>query len=93
MGLLLRQCLSSFRHVHRRPIADPIREAIEASGQLSKSKIMRLFHGHVESDRINAALETLVTLGAIDLRSQPTGGRPSTHSSALVESQEPAEDQ
>ncbi len=75
------------------PIADRIREAIEASGQLSKSNIMRLFHGHVESDRIDAALETLVTLRAVSLRSQPTGGRPSTHWSAMVESEEPAEDQ
>ena len=75
------------------PIADRIREAIEASGQLSKSQIMRLFHGHVESDRIEAALETLVTSGALNPRSQPTGGRPSTHWSVSVEDEEPAEDQ
>jgi hypothetical protein len=75
------------------PIADRIREAIEASGDgLSKSKITRLFHGHVERDRIEAALETLVTLGAVNLRNQSTGGRPSTHWSALVENEEPAED-
>jgi hypothetical protein len=75
------------------PIADRIREAIEAAGDgLSKSKITRLFHGHVERDRIEAALETLVTLGAVNLRNQPTGGRPSTHWSALVENEEPAED-
>ena len=88
------------------PIADRIREAIEASDEgLSKSKISRLFHGHVERDRIDAALETLVSLGALSLRNQSTGGRPSTHWSALVESEqeqneesiaendEPAEDQ
>ncbi len=75
------------------PIADRIREAVEAAGDgLSKSKIARLFHGHVEHDRIDAALETLVTLGAVSLRSQSTGGRPSTHWSALVESEGPAED-
>lgn len=86
------------------PIADRIREAIEASGRLSKSKIMRLFHGHVESHRIEAALETLVTLGALTLHNQPTGGRPSTHWStsdgseqeqneeSAEENEEPAED-
>jgi hypothetical protein len=68
------------------PIADRIREAIEASGSgLSKHQIARLFHGHVEGYRIEAALQKLVTLGAINLRSQPTGGRPSTHWSAIQE--------
>jgi hypothetical protein len=76
------------------PIADRIREAVEASSEgLSKSKITRLFHGHVERDRIDAALETLVTLGALALNHQPTAGRPSTRWSALVENEEPAEDQ
>jgi hypothetical protein len=38
------------------PIADRIREAIDASGgAMSKSQIVRLFHGHVESDRIDTA--------------------------------------
>jgi hypothetical protein len=68
------------------PIADRIREAIEASNDgLSKYQIRRLFHGHVEGNRIDAALETLVALGALNLHSQPTGGRPSTHWSAIVE--------
>jgi len=75
------------------PIADRIREAVEASNGLSKSKITRLFHGHVERHRIEAALETLATLGAVTLRNQPTGGRPSSQWSALVENEEPAEDQ
>jgi hypothetical protein len=71
------------------PIADRIREAVEASDEgLSKSKIARLFHGHVERDRIDAALETLVSLGALSLRNQLTGGRPSNHWSALVESEQ-----
>jgi hypothetical protein len=61
------------------PIADRIREAIEASGHgLSKHQIARLFHGHVEGYRIEAALENLVTLGAVAPQSQPTRGRPST---------------
>jgi hypothetical protein len=68
----------------RDSIADRIREAIEASGDgLSKSQIRRLFHGHVEGNRIDAALEPLVALGALTLHSEPTGGRPSTHWSAI----------
>jgi hypothetical protein len=61
------------------PIADRIREAIEASGDgLSKYQIRRLFHGHVEGSRIDAALETLVAVGALSGQTKPTGGRPST---------------
>jgi hypothetical protein len=48
------------------PIADRIREAIQASNDgLSKYQIRRLFHGHVEGSRIDAALEKLVDLGAL----------------------------
>ena len=88
------------------PIADRIREAIDGSGgALSKSQIMRLFHGHIEADRIDAALETLVVVGALDVQSQPTGGRPTTrwaaipsdqhpnNAESLAEDEEPAEDQ
>ncbi len=88
------------------PIADRIREAIDASGgALSKSQIVRLFHGHMETGRIDAALETLVALGALDMLNEPTGGRPSTRWAAippdqhqnnaewLAEDEEPAEDQ
>jgi hypothetical protein len=70
------------------PIADRIREAIEASGYgLSKHQIARLFHGHVEGYRIEAALQNLVTLGTVAPQSRPTGGRPSTHWSAIKEIQ------
>jgi hypothetical protein len=66
------------------PIADRIREAVEASDTgLSKSQIRRLFHGHVDGYRIDGALETLVALGALSPRSEPTGGRPSTLWSAF----------
>ena len=88
------------------PIADRIREAIDASGgALSKSQIMRLFHGHIEADRIDAALETLVALGALDMLNEPTGGRPTTrwaaipvdeheeNAESLAEDEEPAEAQ
>ena len=75
------------------PIADRIREAIEASGQLSKSKIMRLFM--VTSRATASTLPWKHSSPSVhsSLRSQPTGGRPSTQWSALVESEEPAEDQ
>jgi hypothetical protein len=61
-----------------------------------------LFHGHVEGKSSDAALEKLVALGAL---TAPTGGRPSTHWSAIQEDEhkkndesaaevkEPAEDQ
>ena len=88
------------------PVADRIREAIDASGgALSKSQIVRLFHGHMETGRIDAALETLVALGALDMLNEPTGGRPSTRWAAiaadeheedaesLTEDEEPAEAQ
>jgi hypothetical protein len=66
------------------PIADRIREAIDASGDgLSKYQIRRLFHGHVEGNRIDTALETLVALNALTVQSEPTGGRPSTLWSAI----------
>jgi hypothetical protein len=67
-------------------IADRIREAIEASDHgLSKYQIRRLFHGHVEGHRIDAALETLIALGALSVHSEATGGRPSTCWSAIAE--------
>jgi hypothetical protein len=67
------------------PVADRIREAVEASGRgLSKSQILRLFHGHIETGRVDAALETLIALGALDNQSQPTGGRPSTRWAAIA---------
>ena len=70
------------------PIADRIREAIDASGDgLSKYQIRRLFHGHVEGYRIDAALETLVALNALTPHRAPTGGRPSTQWSAIKEEQ------
>jgi hypothetical protein len=47
----------------------------------------RLFHGHFEGDRIDAALETLVALGAVNPQSEPTGGRPSTRWSPIKDDQ------
>jgi hypothetical protein len=71
------------------PIADRIRDALEESTEgLSKNQIRRLFHGHVRSDRIDAALQHLVLLDAIGCQNQPTTGRPSTLWSASGEEQE-----
>jgi hypothetical protein len=61
------------------PVADRIREAIEISKEgLSRHQIRRLFHGHVEGARIEAALETLVSVGTLAAQTKPTRGRPST---------------
>jgi hypothetical protein len=69
--------------------ADRILEAINAStdGCLSRMQISALFRGHLSSNRIEAALEQLMSLGAIYQISQPSGGRPSTLSSAIPESE------
>jgi hypothetical protein len=75
------------------PIADRIREALDASRDgLSKNQIGRLFHGHVNCDRIDAALEQLIALGAVHCHSEATTGRPSTLWSAIAE-QEQEEDE
>jgi hypothetical protein len=39
---------------------------------LSKNQIRRLFHGHVNTDRIDAALEQLLALDAVNCHSEPT---------------------
>ena len=66
--------------------ADRILEAINASPNgLSRTQMSALFHGHVSSNRIDAALEQLISLGAIDQINQPTAGRPATRWSAIPE--------
>jgi hypothetical protein len=70
--------------------ADRILEAINAStgGFLSRSQMSALFHGHLSSSRIEAALEQLISLGAIyQSNSRPSGGRPSTQWAATPESE------
>jgi hypothetical protein len=68
---------------------DRILEAVNQSTQgfLSRKQIGALFHGRLSSSRIEAALEQLLSLGAIYPSSQPTGGRPSTLWSAVPESE------
>jgi hypothetical protein len=58
--------------------ADRILEAINASadGFLSRNQMSALFHGHLSSSRIEAALEQLISLGAIYQSSQPSGAVP-----------------
>jgi hypothetical protein len=68
--------------------ADRILEAINASTKgLSRTQVSALFHGHLSSNRIDAALEQLISLGAIDQSNQPTGGRRATLWSAIPEAQ------
>jgi hypothetical protein len=68
-------------------VTDRIFEAINASpgGFLSRMQITALFHGRLSSSRIEAALQKLLSLGAIYPSSQPGGGRPSTIWSATQE--------
>ncbi len=71
------------------PIADRIREALEASGRgLSKHQIRRLFHGHIATDRIDSALRQLIELSAIRGYSEPGRGRPATLWSSVAEPQQ-----
>jgi hypothetical protein len=66
--------------------ADRIRDALGASPDgLSREQIRNLFHGHVTSDRIDAALEELASLGTITSRTLPGRGRPVTLWSAVEE--------
>jgi hypothetical protein len=52
---------------------------------MPKNQIRSLFHGHLEASRIDAALEKLLALGALDVNSQHTPGRSSTLWSASQE--------
>ena len=83
-------CSQSAEHLFgvsaRDAVADRIREAVETSrGGLNKTQIRRLFNGHVDTRRIDAALEQLAVIGSIARKAQPTPGRVSTVWSALAE--------
>jgi hypothetical protein len=62
------------------PTADRIKEALDASQDgLSRKQIRGLFHGHLSSERIEAALQQLMSLGVLNQHIQPSrGGRRST---------------
>jgi hypothetical protein len=69
--------------------ADRIKVAIEESKNgLSRDQIRGLFHGHVSRDRIEAALEQLISLGVLTHHLQPGRGRPASVWSAIPDAQE-----
>jgi hypothetical protein len=74
-------------------IADRIKLAIDESQDgLSRKQIRGLFHGHVSSDKIEAALEQLVSLGVLTHHLQPGKGRHASVWSTLPDAEpiEPA---
>jgi hypothetical protein len=76
------------------PIADRIREALDGSPNgLPKNQIRRLFHGHVNCDRIDAALEQLLALDAANCHIEPTAGHPSTLWSAIPRREQEEEEE
>jgi len=61
------------------PIVDRIREALDASpAGLTRDQIRTLFHRHIRSERIDAALEQLTAEGNITSQKSQGKGRPST---------------
>jgi hypothetical protein len=70
-------------------IADRIKLAIEESKEgLSRKQIRGLFHGHVSSDRIEAALDQLLSLGVLTNRLEPGRGRHVSVWSSLLDSEQ-----
>jgi hypothetical protein len=71
------------------PTARRIGEALNANPQgLTRLQIRGLFHGHINSDRLDLALEQLRTLGLINCRTAPGRGRPSTLWSPVEEAKD-----
>jgi hypothetical protein len=65
------------------PIVERIREALDASpGGLTRDQIRTLFHRHIRSERIDAALQQLTAEGSISSQKSQGKGRPSTRWSA-----------
>ena len=61
------------------PTVDRIREAIESSPSgLTREQIRKFFNGHLSSQRIDAALQQLMTMGALSCKSLSSKGRPHT---------------
>jgi hypothetical protein len=61
------------------PTVDRIRQAIESSPNgLTREQIRKFFNGHLSSQRIDAALQQLMTLGAVTSKSLSGNGRPHT---------------
>jgi hypothetical protein len=60
-------------------IANRIRQALEQAPEgLTRKEIRALFHGHVSSERIDAALQGLMSGGLAGNQSVPGRGRPAT---------------
>ncbi len=66
------------------PAADRIHHALDQAPEgLTRKQIRGLFHGHLSSKRIDAALEELTSLGLVTNRTLPGRGRPSMLWSAI----------
>jgi hypothetical protein len=74
------------------PTVDRILQALEASPNgLTREQIRKFFNGHISSQRIDAALEQLTTLGAVTSERSKGMGRPRTlWSTAEAENTQPA---
>jgi hypothetical protein len=58
---------------------DRIKEALDAAPNgLTKTQISSLFHGRLDCDTVDAALEQLMSLRAVGCHTEPTRGRPTT---------------
>jgi hypothetical protein len=65
-----------FKGQQKDHVARKITEELQKKGQLTGTEIRDLFSGHVKKDRIERAIEELVTFGTAELVSESTGGRP-----------------
>jgi hypothetical protein len=71
-------------------VLDRIHRALDATPEgLTRKEIRALFHGHISSERIDAALEQLTSQGLATNRSTAGRGRPTTRWSGTEDS-EPA---
>jgi hypothetical protein len=74
------------------PITDRILETIlESPTGISRTRLSALFRGRISNDRVDAALEQLIALGAIDRADAHTKGRTATIWSAAPKSDPLAE--
>ena len=72
--------------------ADRIKEALDAAPNgLSRIQISALFHGHLSSERVEAALQQLMSMGAVTQQTLPSrGGRRATLWTATQDGELPA---
>jgi hypothetical protein len=71
---------------------DRIKEALDAAPNgLTKTQICALFHGRVDSDTIDAALEQIMSFGTVSRYTEPTRGRPTTLWSAIPDADHDAQ--